>query len=104
MDKNPLKPDDMWKGASPHIFSNGYKFRRQHPLSIYVADFYCHALKLVIEIDGDYHLAEGQQLLDRKRTSDIEFQGLKVIRFTNEEVLLKLSEVIDRIKEFISQP
>lgn len=129
MDKNPLKPDDMWKGASPHIFSNakklrenpteaeeklwlavkdnqieGYKFRRQHPLSIYVADFYCHALKLVIEIDGDYHLAEGQQLLDNKRTSDIEFQGLKVIRFTNEEVLLKLSEVMDRIKEFIPQP
>jgi very-short-patch-repair endonuclease len=129
MDKNPLKPDDMWKGASPQIFSNakklrenpteaegklwlavkdnqieGYKFRRQHPLSIYVADFYCHALKLVIEIDGDYHLTEGQQLLDKKRTSDIEFQGLKVIRFTNEEVLLKLSEVIDRIKEFIPQP
>ncbi|OYX79721.1 MAG: hypothetical protein B7Y83_19215, partial [Flavobacteriales bacterium 32-34-25] len=67
----------MWKGASPKIFSNakklrenqteaeekfwlavkdnqveGYKFRRQHPLSIYVVDFYCHALKLVIEIDG----------------------------------------------------
>ena len=128
MDKNPLKPDDMWKGASPQIFSNakrlrenptkaeeklwiavkdnqieGYKFRRQHPLGIYVADFYCHALKLVIEVDGDYHLAEEQQLLDNKRMSDIEFQGLKVIRFTNEEVLLKLSGVIDRIKEFISQ-
>ena len=129
MYKNPLKPDDMWKGASQQIFSNaeklrenlteaeeklwlalrdnqveGYKFRRQHPLCIYVADFYCHALKLVIEIDGDYHLVEEQQLLDKKRTSDLEFQGLKVIRFTNEEVMLKLPEVIDRIKEFITQP
>lgn len=128
MDENPFKPDDMWKGASPQIFSNakrlrenptkaeeklwiavkdnqieGYKFRRQHPLGIYVTDFYCHALKLVIEVDGDYHLAEEQQFLDNKRMSDIEFQGLKVIRFTNEEVLLKLSGVIDRIKEFISQ-
>ena len=126
MDKNPFKSDDMWKGASPQIFSNakklrenqtqaeeklwlavknnqleGYKFRRQHPLSIYVADFYCHALKLVVEIDGGYHLTEEQQLLDEKRTSDIEFQGLKVIRFTNEEIMLKLPEVIDKIKAFI---
>jgi len=76
MKKNPFSPDDMWKGASPRIFSNarklrenateaeeilwlelrenqldGYKFRRQHPLSIYIADFYCHKLTLVIEID-----------------------------------------------------
>lgn len=126
MDKNPLKSDDMWKGASPQIFSNANKlrrnsteaeerlwlavknnqieeckFRRQHPLSIYVADFYCHALKLVIEIDGGYHLDDEQRLLDEKRTSDIEFQGLKVIRFTNEEIMLKLPEVIDKIKMFI---
>ncbi|HSD09232.1 endonuclease domain-containing protein [Flavobacterium sp.] len=129
MDQNPLKPDDMWKGATPQIFSNaeklranpteaeeklwiavkdnqieGYKFRRQHPISIYVADFYCHALKLVIEIDGDYHLDPEQKLRDDKRTSDIEFQGLKVIRFRNEEVLMKLPEVINRIKELIPQP
>ena len=128
MDQNPFKPDDMWKGASPRIFSNAkqlrenpteaeeklwlalkdkqvgdYKFRRQHPLGIYIADFYCHALQLVIEIDGDYHLEEEQHVLDQKRTSDIEFQGLKVIRFTNEEVLFKLAEVIDKIKEFISK-
>ncbi|MDI1303527.1 MAG: endonuclease domain-containing protein [bacterium] len=126
MDKNLLKSDDMWKGASPQIFSNakklrenqteaeeklwlavknnqieGYKFRRQHPLSVYIADFYCHALKLVIEIDGGYHLSYEQRLLDEKRTSDIEFQGSKVIRFTNEEILLQLPEVIDKIKAFI---
>ncbi|MEN9910276.1 MAG: hypothetical protein RLZZ540_3435 [Bacteroidota bacterium] len=126
MDKNKNQSDNMWKGASPQIFSNakklrenqtqaeeklwlalkdnkieGYKFRRQHPLSIYVADFYCHALKLVIEIDGGYHMDEEQQLLDKKRTSDIEFQGLNVIRFTNEEIMLKLPEVIDEIKAFI---
>jgi very-short-patch-repair endonuclease len=126
MDKNSFQSDSMWKGASPQIFSNakrlrensteaeeklwlavrnnqieGYKFRRQHPLSIYIADFYCHALKLVIEIDGGYHLTEEQQLLDEKRTNDIEFQGLKVIRFTNEEVLLQLPEVLDKLKAFI---
>jgi very-short-patch-repair endonuclease len=127
MDKDPLESDNMWMGASPQIFSNartlranltaaeeqlwlavknnqieGYKFRRQHPLSIYIADFYCHALKLVIEIDGAYHLTEEQQLLDEERTKNIEFQGLKVIRFTNEEVLMQLSEVIDTIKAFIA--
>ena len=127
MDKKTLQSDNMWKGASPKIFSNakklresateaeekfwlavksnqieGFKFRRQHPLSFYIADFYCHALKLVIEIDGGYHLTEEQQLLDEERTKNIEFQGLKVIRFTNEEVLMQLPEVIDTIKAFIA--
>jgi very-short-patch-repair endonuclease len=125
MKKNPFSPDDMWKGASERIFSNaqklrknateaeeflwlalrenqldGYKFRRQHPLSIYIADFYCHKLKLVIEIDGGYHQSKEQILLDEERTATIAFQGLKVIRFTNEEVLLKLPEVLNKIKEF----
>ena len=128
MDKNSLKSDHMWKGASPHIFSNakklrenlteaeeklwfevknnqieGYKFRRQHPFTIYIADFYCHALKLVIEIDGGFHLEEEQRLIDEKRTNDIEFQGLKVMRFINEEILLKLPEVIEKIKMFIKK-
>ena len=126
MAKNKNQSENMWKGASPQIFSNakklrenqteaeeklwlavkdnqidGYKFRRQHPLSIYIADFYCHALKLVIEIDGEYHLSEEQQQLDKKRTADLEFQGLAIIRFTNEEIMLKLPEVIDRIKTFM---
>lgn len=126
MEKNPFKSDDMWKGAAPQIFSNakklrensteaedrlwvelrnkqleGYKFRRQHPVSIYIADFYCHELKLVIEVDGDYHQAEEQLLLDKKRTADIEFQGLKLIRFTNDEVMVNLPEVIGEIKRFI---
>ena len=127
MKRNPLEPDNMWKGASSQIFSyakklrenqteaeellwlalknnqvDGYKFRRQHPISKYIADFYCHSLKLVIEIDGGYHLTEEQQDLDKKRTANIEFQGLKVIRFSNEEILLKLPEVIIKIKEFIT--
>ena len=127
MKKNPFEPDNMWKGAPSQIFSNakklrenptkaeellwlalknnqvdGYKFRRQHPISIYIADFYCHRLKLVIEIDGGYHISEEQQHLDKERTATIEFQGLKVIRFKNEEVLLKLPEVINKIKEFIA--
>ena len=126
MEKKNNQYENMWKGATPQIFSNakklrgnqteaeekfwyavkdnqieGYKFRRQHPLSIYIADFYCHALKLVIEIDGGYHLSEEQQLLDKKRTTDLEFQGLKVIRFTNEEIISNLEEVLSKIKSII---
>jgi very-short-patch-repair endonuclease len=125
MKKNPFGSDNMWKDAPASVFSNasklrenlteaegflwlalkdnqvdGYKFRRQHPISIYIADFYCHKLKLVIEIDGGYHLSEEQQLLDKERTVALEFNGLKVIRFSNEEVLLKLPEVINQIKDF----
>lgn len=116
----------MWKGASPQIFSNakklrekpteaeeamwlelrnnqldGYKFRRQHPLSLYVADFYCYQLQLVIEVDGDYHQTTEQQKMDRERTENIEFQGLHVIRFTNDEVLGDVHSVLNRIREFI---
>jgi very-short-patch-repair endonuclease len=125
MKRNPFESDNMWKDAPASVFSNasklrenpteaegllwlalkdnqvdGYKFRRQHPISIYIADFYCHKLKLVIEIDGGYHLSEEQQLLDKERTVALEFNGLKVIRFSNEEVLLKLPEVINQIKDF----
>ena len=44
-----------------------YKFRRQHPISIYIADFYCHKLKLVIEIDGSIHDSEEAKMQDEKR-------------------------------------
>ena len=43
-----------------------YKFRKQHPISIYIADFYCHKLKLVIEIDGSIHNSEEAKLNDKK--------------------------------------
>jgi very-short-patch-repair endonuclease len=126
MKRNPFRPDNMWKDAAPEIFSNakklrenattaeemmwlelrnnqleGYKFRRQHPLLNYIADFYCHQLKLVIEIDGGYHQTAEQKKLDAERTSAIEFQGLKVIRFTNEEVISNITAVVNRIKEII---
>ncbi|MFT5963728.1 MAG: very-short-patch-repair endonuclease [Flavobacterium sp.] len=126
MKKNPLLSDNMWKDASGIIFSNakklrenpteaeevmwlslrnnqldGYKFRRQHPLLNYVADFYCHQLKLVIEIDGEYHQTVEQKKLDNERTENIEFQGLKLMRFTNEEVISNISAVLNKIKEFL---
>lgn len=76
---------------------NNLKFRRQHPIGIYIADFYCHSLKLIIEVDGEYHNAIEQRKLDEERTKHIEAFQIKVIRFTNNEVLNRIDEVLDEI-------
>lgn len=77
----------------------GLKFRRQHPLKNYIADFYCHDLKLVIEIDGGIHNQEVNQVYDKQRTIVLNELGLSVIRFTNDEVLNQLPEVLKKIKQ-----
>lgn len=77
---------------------NNLKFRRQHPLNNYIADFYCHDLKLVIEIDGGIHNRSQNIVYDNNRTSVLNEFGLTVIRFTNDEVLNNLPEVLKKIK------
>lgn len=75
----------------------GVKFRRQHPLGIYIADFYCHQHKLVIELDGSiHHLPEIAQN-DIIRQTNLELDGLKVLRFTNEQVFNNLNKVLENI-------
>ena len=61
------------------------KFRRQHPVGPYVVDFYCAAASLAVEIDGVSH--EEQEAHDEKRTAYLASRGLRVVRFTNDEVL-----------------
>ena len=80
----------------------GLKFRRQHPISQYVADFYCHQKKLIIEIDGTIHDVEDVKRNDNKRQNAFEALGLKVIRFKNEEVLKDTAQVLEKIKEMVS--
>jgi cyclase len=70
-----------------------YKFRRQHPISIYVADYYCHKLKLVIEIDGSIHNSPEAKINDEKRQRDLENLGLTVVRFTNDQVKNDVEDV-----------
>jgi very-short-patch-repair endonuclease len=77
----------------------GVKFRRQHPIGEYIADFLCVTHKLVIEVDGGYHNVLSQQENDRQRTEFLEQTGYTVIRFTNEEVNAELKSVIIKIKE-----
>ena len=77
---------------------NNLKFSRQHPLKNYIADFYCHELKLVIEVDGGIHNLLQNIDYDEMRTSILNEYGLKVIRFSNDEVLNNLPEVLNKIK------
>ena len=82
----------------------GVKFRRQHPLGIYIADFYCHQYKLVIELDGDIHQQTEIKLNDIERQRNLEIDGIKVIRFKNETVFKQIEEVLKTIKQAISSP
>jgi len=75
----------------------GYKFRRQHPFSNYILDFYCHKIKLAIEIDGKYHDLPEQKKLDKIRTNEINRLGLTEIRLTNEDVIGQFEKVINSI-------
>ena len=79
----------------------GVKFRRQHPVFKYIADFYCHELRLIIEVDGDYHRDSVQTEYDEFRSEDINDFGIKVIRFNNEQVLNDVKLVINQIKQEI---
>jgi guanylate kinase len=76
----------------------GVRFRRQHPVYDYIPDFVCLTLNLIIEVDGDYHLAEEQKLSDEKRDAYLMAFGFHIIRFTNEEVLHNLNNVLNKIK------
>ncbi len=73
---------------------NGYKFRRQHPIGVYIADFYCHNAKLIIELDGSIHNQDDVKKNDMTRKEDLEKWGYSVIRFTNVEVFKQLELVI----------
>ncbi len=69
MRKNPTKTEEIvWELLKNRAF-NGYKFRRQHPFSTYIADFYCHEKQLVLEIDGKIH--QNQKEYDQNRDAEM---------------------------------
>jgi len=77
----------------------GVRFKAQHPIDIFIADFYCHKCKLIVEVDGEIHLS--QKEADENRTAELERFGLTVIRFTNKEVLNDVEKVVDEIRKII---
>jgi len=79
----------------------GSRFHRQHRIGSYIADFYCHAAKLVVEVDGDSH--DERQEYDEKRTYWMSQQrGLRVVRYTNDDVMKHLDAVLESIAEWCS--
>ena len=62
------------------------RFKRQKPISSFIADFYCHAARLVVELDGSQHYDEQRLIYDKERAAILEQYGVKVLRFSNLEV------------------
>ena len=75
----------------------GVQFYRQKPIGTYIADFYAPSVRLVVEVDGSQHLDPPQAEHDRRRTAYLEQQGLRVLRFTDRQVLLELDSVAEEI-------
>ena len=79
----------------------GARIRRKHPMWKFIADFYCHEVKLVIEIDGGIHLHPETKEYDISRDIILKEFQIKILRFTNEEVNNELDLVIEKIKSKI---
>ena len=62
------------------------RFQRQKAIGNFIADFYCHKAKLVVEIDGSQHFTDAGLVADAFRTEKLEGYGLKIIRFTNQDI------------------
>ncbi|MGY3236972.1 very-short-patch-repair endonuclease [Bradyrhizobium sp. USDA 4472] len=82
---------------------NGARFRRQVPIERYVADFICHAAKLVIELDGGQHFSDEGERADARRSAAIEAKGFKVIRFSNLDITTNCGGVLETIATTIAE-
>ena len=77
------------------------KFRRQHPIDRFFVDFYCHKYKLIIELDGSIHNLPEVAENDKNREEELRDLGLYILRFTNDEVLVNVRDVLKKIKIYI---
>ncbi len=82
-----------------HIRANalGVSFRRQHSIGPYIADFYCSALHLAIEIDGDPHFLEEGQVRDKVRDAYFAEHGIRTLRFTNNDIYENFEAVLEML-------
>jgi very-short-patch-repair endonuclease len=124
-----MSKDNLYKGAHPWLFAyarqnrkqqtqaekvlwdklrngrlHGFKFRRQHPIYDFIADFYCASCSLVVEIDGAYHEVPDQATYDRERSYTLNEINVKVVRFTNKEVLENIDFVLTEICQLLTSP
>ena len=103
MRKNPTEAESaMWK-ILRRFRQSGFPFRRQHPLEFYIADFYCHNLRLDIEVDGEIHKEKEIQSHDEGHKGELERFGIKVLRFTNSQILNDSDLVVTKINDTIKE-
>jgi very-short-patch-repair endonuclease len=87
----------LWQRLRTHKIA-GFKFRRQHPIKFYIADFYCHEARLVIEVDGPIHDRIDRREHDQQRKGVIEDFGIMILRFSNDEIRYHLKQVLKKIE------
>lgn len=80
----------------------GAKFRRQHPVGSYILDFYCHDHRLAIELDGSQHYLPQGMAADEERSQMLAVHGIRVLRFSNRDVLLETEGVMERVWQAIA--
>ena len=93
----------LWKLLRNRQFL-GLKFRRQHQFGDYVTDFFCHEAQLVIECDGSAHEYNGRWQHDQNRDGYMVAQGLRVLRFSNKDILNDPESVLDQILKSLPSP
>ena len=87
----------LWKKLEKGNFEN-LRFRRQHPISKFIVDFYCHELLLVIELDGEIHNKAEVAERDEGREFELKKLGLAILRFTNHDIIHNMDNVLETIK------
>ncbi|GAB2812259.1 endonuclease domain-containing protein [Ferruginibacter profundus] len=92
----------IWQALRNEKISN-LKFRRQHAFDDYILDFYCHKMKLAVEVDGEVHNEPEVVVYDSLRTNNLDENDITVLRFTHEEVLKKINKVIKTIEEWYNK-
>jgi very-short-patch-repair endonuclease len=101
MRKHPTPAEKkLWQDYLRH---SPLRWFRQRPIDHFIVDFYCSALRLVIEVDGESHFTEQGKARDVERSRILEGYGLRMIRFTNREVLEEFEGVCQRINELLSK-
>ena len=93
----------LWKYALRARMRRGYQFRRQRPVSNYIADFMCMELKLIIEVDGFTHQHDEVIAKDEIRQRNLEDAGFIIIRFEDDIVLNHINTVIQEIDDKIEE-
>jgi very-short-patch-repair endonuclease len=98
--KNPTPAErKLWFEVLSNRDLTPHKFTRQKPLDHFIADFYCSKLRLVIEVDGDSH--DARQEYDEERSRILESLGLRVVRYTNDQIMCDIDSVYQDLKDRI---